>query len=106
FLLCPEAGTSAPYRAALKSLAARRTVITRAFSGRPARGLRNRFTEAFEHLAPPAFPAQQGLTRDLRAAATKQNRADLMQLWAGQGAPLLRELPAAELVRALLAEAG
>jgi nitronate monooxygenase len=106
FLLCPEAGTSAPYRAALQSEAARHTVITRAFSGRPARGIRNRFSDAFEQLTPPAFPAQQGLTRDLRAAATKQNRSDLMQLWAGQGAALIRAMPAGELVRTLLAEAG
>jgi nitronate monooxygenase len=104
FLLCPEAGTSAPYREALRSPAAQRTVVTRAFSGRPARGIRNRFTDAFEREAPAPFPLQQQLTRELRAEATRQGRADLMQLWAGQAAPLARALPAAELVRLLAAE--
>ena len=106
FLLCPEAGTSKAYRAALSSAAARTTVITRAFSGRPARGIRNRFTDAFEGLAPPAFPVQQERTRAIRAAATKQERTDLMQLWAGQAASLIRALPAAELMRTLVREAN
>lgn len=106
FLGCPEAGTPPPYRAALASDAARRTVITRAFSGRPARALRNRFTDAFERLAVPAFPEHQSRTRELRAAAVKQGRADLMQIFTGQGAPLMRALPARELVETLVREAG
>jgi nitronate monooxygenase len=106
FMLCPEAGTSPPHRAALQSPAARHTVITRAFSGRAARGIANRFTELFASVEAAPFPQQQELTAELRAAATKQARTDLMQLWAGQGAPLVRALPAAELVRALVAEAG
>jgi nitronate monooxygenase len=106
FLLCPEAGTSAPHRAALQSAAARHTVVTRAFSGRAARGIANRFTELFATVETAPFPQQQSLTADLRAAATRQARTDLMQLWAGQGASLIRALPAAELMRALVAEAG
>jgi nitronate monooxygenase len=106
FMLCPEAGTSPPHRAALQSPAARRTVITRAFSGRAARGIANRFTELFAGVEAAPFPQQQELTAELRAAATRQARTDLMQLWAGQGAPLIRALPAAELVRTLVAEAG
>jgi nitronate monooxygenase len=106
FMLCPEAGTSPAHRAALTSGAARRTVITAAFSGRPARGIRNRFTDAFAGVDVPAFPKQQELTRDIRSAATKQERTDLMQLWAGQGAPLIRALPAAEIMQALVLEAG
>jgi nitronate monooxygenase len=101
FLACPEAGTAPAHRAALRSEAARRTVITRAFSGKPARGIRNRVTDAFEGKEVPPFPEHQARTRDLRAAAAKQGRADLMQLWAGQGAPLVRELPAAALVATL-----
>ncbi|HZS40062.1 MAG TPA: nitronate monooxygenase [Polyangia bacterium] len=104
FLLCPEAGTSAPYRAALRSPAAQRTVVTRAFSGRAARGIRNRFTDAFENEQAAPFPFQQQLTRELRAEATRQGRADLMQLWAGQAAPLARAMPAAELMKTLMAE--
>lgn len=106
FMLCPEAGTNAPHRAALRSVAARTTVVTRAFSGRAARGIRNRFSDAFEAVEAAPFPQQQGLTAELRAAAMKQERTDLMQLWAGQGAPLAREMPAAELVRTLADEAG
>jgi nitronate monooxygenase len=104
FLACPEAGTSAPHRAALAS--ARATVITRAFSGRPARGIRNRMTDAFEAARPAPFPQQQRMTHELRRAATAQARPDLMQLWAGQGAPLVRAMPAAELVATLAIEAG
>lgn len=106
FLLCPEAGTHPAHREALRSPAARHTVITRAFSGRAARGIANRFTARFENVACPPFPQQQDLTADLRAAAAAAGRVDLMQLWAGQGAPLLRELPVAELMRVLLEEAG
>jgi nitronate monooxygenase len=105
FMLCPEAGTHPAHRAALTSPAARTTVVTRAFSGRAARGVRNRFTDAFESVAAAPFPQQQFLTADLRAAAASQKRADLMQLWAGQGAPLIRSQPAGDLVRTLAAEA-
>jgi nitronate monooxygenase len=106
FLLCPEAGTSAGHRAALSSPAARRTVVTRAFSGRPARGICNRFADAFAAIEPAPFPQQQRLTAELRAAATAAGQTDLMQLWAGQGAPLIRAMPAAELVATLAREAG
>jgi nitronate monooxygenase len=106
FMACPEAGTSAPHRAALASEAARRTVVTRAFSGRAARGIRNAMTDAFEGIEALPFPQQQDMTRDLRAAAVAQGRTDLMQMWAGQGAPLLRALPAGDLVETLAREAG
>jgi nitronate monooxygenase len=106
FLLCPEAGTHPAHRAALQSPAARQTVVTRAFSGRAARGIANRFTQLFEAVAAAPFPQQQSLTADLRAAAAKQARTDLMQLWAGQAAALVRTLPAAELMHALVTEAG
>jgi nitronate monooxygenase len=104
FMCCPEAGTSAPHRAALATATA--TTVTRAFSGRPARGIRNRMTDAFARVEPAPFPQHQQLTADLRRAATSQGRTDLMQLWAGQGAPLVRALPAGELVLALAREAG
>lgn len=104
FLLCPEAGTPPAHRAALASPAARRTVVTRAFSGRAARGIRNRFSDAFAAVEPAPFPQQQRLTAELRAAAARAGRVDLMQLWAGQGAPLARALPAAELVETLMRE--
>ncbi|MBK7864234.1 MAG: nitronate monooxygenase [Archangiaceae bacterium] len=106
FMLCPEAGTHPAHRAALKSAAARTTVVTRAFSGRAARGIKNRFSELFgdraQQIAPATFPQHQALTAELRSAAAAQNRPDLMQLWCGQNAVMLRELPARELVGALI----
>ena len=106
FMLCPEAGTSAPHRAALTSPDARRTMITRAFSGRAARGMSNRFAHAFDAVAPAPFPTQQSLTAELRAAAAKAGRTELMQLWMGQAAALIRELAAGDLVRTLAREAN
>ena len=106
FMTCPEAGTPAAHREALMSPRAEKTVVTRAFSGRPARGIRNRFSDAFEKLEAAPFPQQQRLTAELRAAASAGEQVDLMQLWAGQGAPLVRALPAGALVEALAREAG
>jgi nitronate monooxygenase len=63
-------------------------------------------TDTFEQIAPAPFPQQQRLTAQLRAAATAAKRTDLMQLWAGQAAALARAMPAADLVAALVAEAG
>ena len=103
FLCCDEAGTSAPHRRALGTATA--TTITRAFSGRPARGIRNRMTDAFDAVAPAPFPQQQRMTALLRREATRLDRPDLMQLWTGQGGPLARAMPAAELVHALASEA-
>ena len=104
FLCCDEAGTSPAHREALRTATA--TTITRAFSGRPARGIRNRMTDAFERVAPAPFPQQQRLTAGLRREAARQGRTDLMQMWAGQGAPLVRAMPAGELVATLAREAG
>lgn len=104
FLTCPEAGTAEAHKAALRSEAARRTVLTRAFSGRHGRAIANRYTDAFTGLELPPFPAFLGMTSDVRSTAGKRGRADLMQLWAGQGAPLAREVPAGELVATLVRE--
>ncbi len=106
FLTSPEAGTYAGHRAALMSPDARHTVLTCAFSGRHARVIRNRFTDAFAGEDVPPFPLFLGMTGDIRAAAFKQGRRDIMPLWAGQGAPLSRPLPAAELVATLAREAA
>jgi nitronate monooxygenase len=105
FLACPESGASAPYKQAV--LARReedQTTLTRAFSGRFARGLRNRFTEALADAPVLPYPLQNSMTADLRRAAAKAGKADLLSLWAGQGVPLARALPAAELFRALVRE--
>lgn len=105
FLACPESGASRPYREAI--LARREedeTTLTRAFSGRWARGLRNRFTEALADAAVLPYPLQNAMTADLRREAARAGRADLLSLWAGQGVPLARARPAAELLRDLVRE--
>ena len=101
FLRCPEAATDEPWRRALSLSSAEGTTVTRVFSGRPARALRNRLTDelaAHEDDA-LAFPVQYGLTRPLAAGG-----AGLRPMWAGQAAPLARPLPAGELVDVLVAE--
>ena len=105
FLRCPEAGTSAPYRAALRDARDDATVITRAFSGRAARGLANRFTR--EMAAAPLAPyhVQNSLTREMRTASARRGDAGLLSLWAGQAAALAREVPAGELVAQIIREA-
>jgi nitronate monooxygenase len=101
FLLCPEAGTSAPYRRAVAAAQETDTVITRAFSGRAARGIRNRVTEDLAGAALPPYPVMNALTRGLRKRAAELGRAEFLSLWAGQGVGAVRELPAAELVALL-----
>jgi nitronate monooxygenase len=105
FLRCPEAGTSAPYRAALRDARDDGTTVTRAFSGRAARGLANRFTREMAGAPLAPYPVQNSLTREIRGAATKLGDAGLLSLWAGQAAALGRELPAAELTAQILREA-
>ena len=104
FLGCPEAGIDPLYREALRGARAEGTTITRAFSGRPARALRNRLTgEA--GIDPLAYPAQLSMTVPLGMAAAEQGSTDFLAMWAGQAAPLARELPAAELVEKIVGEA-
>jgi nitronate monooxygenase len=98
-LLCaPEAGTSEPYRRALLERRYADTVITRAFSGRWARGLANRF--ALEHQdAPNGYPQIHHVTRPLRAAAARAGDPDVPNLWAGTGWAAVTAQPAGEIVR-------
>lgn len=81
-----------------------RTELTRAFSGRPARGLVNRFMREHGPYAPAAYPEIHHLTTPLRKAAAKAKDAQGMSLWAGQGHRMARELPAGQLVELLAAE--
>ncbi|NNG40524.1 hypothetical protein HJ588_14740 [Flexivirga sp. ID2601S] len=103
FLLTDEAGTSAAYRAGLTDDALDELVVTRAFSGRPARGLRNDFVDRFDTVAPAVFPIVDQLTKPLRAAATKQSDHQLINLWAGTGWRRARTGPAADVVAELTA---
>lgn len=102
FLRCPEAGTNQTHRQALTRR--RDTVITRAFSGRPARGLRNRFIDALDADAPAAYPQVNQLTGALRRAAAAAGDAETLHLWAGTGYRRAVDLPAADIVAALAAE--
>lgn len=100
-LRCPEAGTSAAHRAALADPTRTETVMTRAFSGRPARALRNHFTDRFTDVAPLAFPAVHYLTAPLRKAATAANQPEYINLWAGTGFRDATEASATEVIRHL-----
>ncbi len=104
FLTCDEAGIPESYKALVMTTPGEGTRITRAFSGRPARGIVNRvMAELAEDTILP-FPLQNALTRPMRSAANGQDRADFLSLWAGQALTLARRQPAAELIGRLVAE--
>jgi nitronate monooxygenase len=105
YMLCPEATTSAPHRAALKSEAARHTALTNLFTGRPARGIVNRIIRELGAMseAPPAFPLATAAIAPLRARAEAAGSGDFSPLWSGQNASGCREIGAAELTRQLAA---
>jgi nitronate monooxygenase len=97
FLRSPESGAHPLYKAALADPRYTATTVTRAFSGRPARGLVNEFIVAHPD-APPAYPEINNATRPLRAAAAARGDTGRMSLWAGQGYRLAADLPAAEII--------
>ena len=99
----PEAATSQVHRDALA--APGRTAVTRAFTGRSARGIENVFMREHDADAPHAYPAVHHVTAPLRARAREQGDPESLHLWAGQAHELIAERPAGELVRALHAEA-
>jgi nitronate monooxygenase len=103
FLRSPEAATSRPHRDALAR--AGRTALTRAFTGRRARGIVNRFLSDHGADAPSAYPHVHHLTSPLRAAAREAGDRETINLWAGQAYPLAEELPAGDLVRRWSGEA-
>ena len=102
-MLTPEAGTSPPHRTAFASDAP--TALTRAFSGRRARGIVNRFMREHDAAAPKAYPQVHYLTAPLRAAARSAADADGINQWAGQAYSLAEAIPAAELIARWGAEA-
>jgi len=106
FLRTPEAATHPAWAAAIAAARAEDTVLTRAFSGRLARGLRNRVTEAFAGpLSPAPYPVQRALMVPVRAAAEAASDASRMQAWAGQAAAMARDQQAGEITQALWTEA-
>ena len=106
FLACDESGVSDSYKEALLTVGQDRTMITRAFSGRPARGIANAFTEKLvgrEEIILP-YPLQNVLTRPMRKAAAREGEPGYQSLWAGQGVARVRDMKAADLVLALAKE--
>jgi len=101
FLPCPECGASRVHKDALLAAKEDDTRITEKFSGKPARGLVNRFMREMAGKAQLPFPAQNSVTGKLRAASANAGKPDCVALWAGQAAPLARRMPAAELIRTL-----
>jgi nitronate monooxygenase len=104
FLACPESGAPEAHKRAVVAAREDTTVITRAFSGRPARGLRNAFIAGMDgresDILP--YPLQNALTRQMRTAAAQQGLADYLSLWAGQGVARACAMPAGDLVVSLL----
>ena len=90
FLACEESNASTTHKEKLFSDDARYTALTRAFSGRLARGIRNRFVNemAIHSVAP--YPIQNWLTGKLKTVAIQKQNAELMSLWSSQAAPLLK----------------
>ena len=104
FILSPESAANDAYRANLQSARAAATVLTAAISGRPARGIVNRLSAHGASGVPAAYPVAYDAAKQLHAAAAKAGNHEYAAHWAGQGAPLARAMPAAELVETLVRE--
>ncbi|SOC54938.1 NAD(P)H-dependent flavin oxidoreductase [Ornithinimicrobium cerasi] len=100
-LLTTESGASPTYRAALRDPALTERVTTRAFSGRVAGAVRNRFVDRYAVLAPPAFPVVDQVSRPVRVAAARAGDVHAIHVWAGSGWRACQERPVAEIVREL-----
>jgi len=107
YLFCPEATISAIHRAALRQAKDNQTTPTNLFTGRPARGIMNRFMREVGPVsdAAPEFPLAPSALAPLRAKAEASGSGDFTPLWSGQSAALCREMPAGELTRKLGEEA-
>ncbi len=108
FLVCPESGAPPAHKKAVTGMDGDETVVTRAFSGKPARAVRSHFIEAAAREGWPLlpFPAQSAVTAPLRMASARADVPDHYSCWSGQAGSLARPLPVAELVRALADEAA
>jgi nitronate monooxygenase len=108
YLLCPESMVSPLHRAALKQARDEDTLLTNVFTGRPARGIANRFMREMGPISPeaPQFPLAANAVAPLRAAAEASGTSDFTALWSGQAAALGREMGAGELTLQLAADAA
>jgi nitronate monooxygenase len=107
YLFCPEANVSPLYRRTLEQASDNEMVLTNLFSGRPARGILNRYIQESGPMsdAAPAFPYAATLVAPLRAASEKAGSVEYMQMWAGQAAALVKSMPADQFTRRLAADA-
>lgn len=108
FMLTPEAKTAPMHRAALKQANDNSTTLTNVFTGRPARGIVNRVVREVGPMSPdaPAFPMAAEAMQPLRAPAEAKGSTEFTPLWSGQAPTLAREMPAAQLVAAMVRETG
>jgi nitronate monooxygenase len=108
FMLTPEAKTAPMHRAALKKANDNSTTLTNVFTGRPARGIVNRIVREVGPMSPdaPAFPLAAEAMQPLRGPAEAKGSTDFTPLWSGQAPTLAREMPAGELVAAMVRETG
>jgi nitronate monooxygenase len=107
FILTPESAANAHYRTALQGARAHNTRVSAAISGRPARGMVNRLFDELDALGAgnlPDYPIAYDAAKALVAAAIAKGNTDFAVQWAGQGAPLARELPTATLIETLVEE--
>lgn len=107
FIACPESAAPDSYKRSLADSDAAATTVTHAFTGRPARGVRTPFFDELERSGTeiPPYPLQAMLVMELREAGLERDELDVVIRLAGQGAPMVRELSAAELVAQLVSEA-
>lgn len=105
FLTSPESLVGAPHKAALLASDGSDTTVTSAFSGRPARSIRNRYVRETEDMLPADFPLMNPLTRPLRSASSQAGSGDFMSLWSGQAVSLNRDEGTAAIVTRIAEEA-
>lgn len=107
FLTCEESGAHQVHKKTILQASEDQTVLTKAFSGKTARGLNNQFIVEAEELqtAFPEFPVQNALTQSIRKAAAQQNKPEYMSLWSGQSPRLAREQTVAELMEKVIFDA-
>jgi nitronate monooxygenase len=108
FLGCHESGISSAWREQLKASSPSRAVVTTVISGKPARGLTNRYIQDMEALedGPMPYPLQYALSGAIRQKAAQQDNSDFLAMWSGQGVGMLREMSAADLLKTLVLESG
>lgn len=106
FLACPESGAHPLHKEALRSSADDSTMVTRAFSGKPARAIRNAMAEDLgsPSVEIPGYPTQNALTREIRREAARAGLPEWMSMYAGQGSRLCTAEPAAKLLRRIVEE--